>query len=202
MILLLLAWFLFYFLHSLLAATAVKAWLLHRLPACREPRYRLFYNLFAGSTLLAALWVHRQTDSPLLYQPGTGHTVAAICLLAAGAGVLLAAFRNFRLRSFAGLEREDYSALVTGGIHRLIRHPLYTGTALLLLGWCLQDPLLKNFLLLALTLLYIGVGSRLEEHKLLQLYGEAYRQYRQQVPAFLPHLFGLLLILQANQYPV
>jgi hypothetical protein len=30
------------------------------------------------------------------------------------------------------------------------------------------------------------IGSRLEEHKLIELYGDAYKQYRKKVPGLLP----------------
>jgi protein-S-isoprenylcysteine O-methyltransferase Ste14 len=46
--------------------------------------------------------------------------------------------------------------------------------------------------LLALNLgvtLYFIIGSRFEEDKLLDEFGEAYAEYRRRTPAFLPRLF-------------
>jgi protein-S-isoprenylcysteine O-methyltransferase Ste14 len=76
--------------------------------------------------------------------------------------------------------------LNTGGLYRFVRHPLYTFSLLFL--W-LSPVMTRNMLLLyaALTF-YIFVGALLEERKLLQTFGETYRQYREKTPFIIPFI--------------
>ena len=73
--------------------------------------------------------------------------------------------------------------LATGGLNAFVRHPLYSGLFLVL--WAR----VSNDLTLATALwgsLYLVIGSRFEERRLLRVYGEAYARYRAAVPAFVP----------------
>ncbi|MFN7037866.1 MAG: methyltransferase family protein, partial [Bellilinea sp.] len=75
----------------------------------------------------------------------------------------------------------------TWGLYRWVRHPLYTCSLLFL--WLMP---VMSWNLLALNLgvtLYFIIGSRFEEDKLLDEFGEAYAEYRRRTPAFLPRLF-------------
>jgi len=64
-----------------------------------------------------------------------------------------------------------------------VRHPWYS-LGLVLLWTRDMDPALLTSAVL--TTLYIGVGSRLEERKLIVFHGEIYRRYRGRVPALIP----------------
>jgi protein-S-isoprenylcysteine O-methyltransferase Ste14 len=75
-------------------------------------------------------------------------------------------------------------ALQTRGVYRLVRHPLYLFSLLLLwpvttmtwayLGFCVGATL------------YLGIGSLLEERRMLEAYGEVYEAYRRRVPWLIP----------------
>ena len=85
------------------------------------------------------------------------------------------------------LEITAQQALVTAGIYRSIRHPMYT--SLLLWGFA-QALLLQNWLsglggLIAFSLLYLVRVPR-EERMMLDHFGDAYRAYAAQTGRVLP----------------
>ena len=176
-------------LHSLLASPAVKRRFRDRLGPQVDRFYRLAYNAFAvlSSLPLLALLVWR--PGALLYrfrQPWTTIAVAGQLLAFA---LLVVGFRQSDVRSFLGLsqwtgEHKRAPRLVIQGLYRWVRHPLYT--AGLILIW-LTPVMTSGVLAFNLTLsLYVLVGSRLEERRLLAEFGAAYREYQQRVPPLLP----------------
>ncbi len=80
-------------------------------------------------------------------------------------------------------------ALATGGIYAHLRHPLYVGSFVILLGCCLmlQQPLLWLVLPTGFAVFYWRT-LRQEEAALAQKFGDAYRHYARAVPRFLPRL--------------
>jgi protein-S-isoprenylcysteine O-methyltransferase Ste14 len=78
-------------------------------------------------------------------------------------------------------------ALVVQGPYRYVRHPLYFGIVLLLIGWWLL--LDYSFLLLSAVLLLLWfnfVVANLEEKELRAIFGEQYEQYSREVPKIIP----------------
>ena len=66
------------------------------------------------------------------------------------------------------------------------RHPLYLGGLLIL--WC-SPVMTANLLVLYATLsVYLVIGARLEEIRLVRAFGEPYIQYQAQVPMLIPNL--------------
>jgi protein-S-isoprenylcysteine O-methyltransferase Ste14 len=77
---------------------------------------------------------------------------------------------------------EESTALVTDGVFRLSRHPMYLGMALVLTGVAiLLGSLTPWSVLLALVPLFEARFVRVEESMLEETFGEAYRAYRKQV---------------------
>jgi protein-S-isoprenylcysteine O-methyltransferase Ste14 len=75
---------------------------------------------------------------------------------------------------------ENIDHLVTTGLFSRIRHPMYAGFILWIVGWVVRDGAVVS---LAVGL--VGIGNilywrRLEERALESGYGEVYRTYRQQ----------------------
>ncbi len=76
------------------------------------------------------------------------------------------------------------TGLVTGGLYRWVRHPLYSCGLLIL--W-LVPSMTWNLLALALGLSgYILVGIQFEERRLLREFGPVYKIYRRQTPMLIP----------------
>jgi protein-S-isoprenylcysteine O-methyltransferase Ste14 len=113
-----------------------------------------------------------------------------------GTAVLLLSLWLFR-RSHADLGR-NWSAslkmrerhqLVTGGVYRYVRHPMYTSFFLLGLA---QFLLIPNWLaggagLLAVLVLYIFRVAR-EERMMAEQFGDAYRAYSEKTARIIPWL--------------
>ncbi|MFQ5343418.1 MAG: methyltransferase [Anaerolineae bacterium] len=79
-------------------------------------------------------------------------------------------------------------ALVTDGIYARVRHPQYTGLFMVIVALLIQWPTILS-LLMAPVLFWAYVRlARREEDEMEEQFGEAYRIYKAQVPAFWPRL--------------
>jgi protein-S-isoprenylcysteine O-methyltransferase Ste14 len=88
-------------------------------------------------------------------------------------GMILAIGALLQLR---GLENIDH--LVTSGLFAKIRHPMYTGFVLWILGWSIYHSAIVSLLVGLVGISNILYWRRWEERRLLARYGETYRQYR------------------------
>jgi protein-S-isoprenylcysteine O-methyltransferase Ste14 len=92
--------------------------------------------------------------------------------------------------SFVGLrqlvEEEQPGKLVTGGLYRVVRHPLYTFSLLIL--WFAPTVSVNSFIVYASLTLYILIGIFFEERKLLREFGQAYADYKSVTPMLIPGL--------------
>jgi protein-S-isoprenylcysteine O-methyltransferase Ste14 len=76
--------------------------------------------------------------------------------------------------------------LITEGLFALSRNPIFSGMILTLIGAVLIAPAVWSILFASVTILLIAVQTRFEEQHLVELHGEAYIAYAQQVGRFLP----------------
>jgi protein-S-isoprenylcysteine O-methyltransferase Ste14 len=94
------------------------------------------------------------------------------------------------LLSFAGLrqllEEEKRGSLVTGGLYRSVRHPLYTFSLLIL--WLSPSMSLNSLVVYASLTVYILIGIYFEERKLLREFGQDYADYKSSTPMLIPSL--------------
>lgn len=97
----------------------------------------------------------------------------------------LLAFRRART-TVDPMHPASASRLVTGGIYRWTRNPMYVGLLLVLLAWA---TFLANLPAFAPVVLYVAYVHRFqivpEERVLAQLFGEAYETYRRRVRRWL-----------------
>ncbi len=88
------------------------------------------------------------------------------------------------------ISTRDRASLVTHGPYRFVRHPLYTGGFLALLGagLCLQSvPLLLS---LPFLIGWLPRRASQEEANLTAAHGEAYREYAGRTGRFIPQVFA------------
>ena len=116
--------------------------------------------------------------------------VPAVLFLLMGFAMYQAAGLGFGRARAIGLpeiEPDSYSQqLITTGIRAKVRHPYYLGHFCELFGWMLGTGSLALAGMLAFTLITGAIMIRKEDHELEQRFGEAFREYRARVPAFLP----------------
>ena len=82
--------------------------------------------------------------------------------------------------------RQRHRELATTGVYARVRHPQYAGFILVMLGFLLQWPTLLTLAMFpVLVVMYVRL-ARHEEQAALAQFGDAYRDYRARVPAFIP----------------
>jgi protein-S-isoprenylcysteine O-methyltransferase Ste14 len=104
----------------------------------------------------------------------------------AAAGIALAAAALLRFRAARTtvnpLDPGKASQLVTGGVFRLSRNPMYLGLTLLLIGWALWLGSASPWVVPPLFVLVMTVAQIIpEEQALGRLFGEPYADYRRRV---------------------
>lgn len=190
-LLLLILWVVYFSLHSLFARPALKDWVGRRLPWL-SPHYRLLYSIGSVLGLLGILVYNVMISGARLLAPNDFMRYAGLMLATGGVIVIRQAFRVYSMAEFLGLKpaqpqhTADSMGLRTDGILGRVRHPIYLGTLLLVLGFWLYIPTLANLLTTGAIIVYLFVGIRLEERDLEQQFGEAYREYRKRVPMLIP----------------
>lgn len=115
----------------------------------------------------------------------TGFVCAALSLV-----LVIAAQANMGTHWRIGIDSTRSTALVTNGLFRVVRNPIFTGMLLMLFGLFLITPspwTAMGWLFLRHTL---ALQVRLEEEHLSRLHGDTYREYASRVGRFLPRLFS------------
>ncbi len=178
-------------IHSLLASLEIKDLLTRRLGAAPMRWYRLAYNLFAGLSFLPILWLAARLPDRQLYAIPLPWLALALAGQILALVLLAVGLKQTGLLDFTGLNallgrQSRPASLVTRGLYRLVRHPLYT--AGLLFIW-LAPVMTLNLLVINLSAsLYLILGALFEERKLRREFGETYRAYQAATPMLLPRL--------------
>lgn len=123
---------------------------------------------------LAGGWAGLQILAPALFLAGFGVAVA---------GVL--AFRKAQT-TLDPTKPTESSSLVTGGIYRFTRNPMYLGMTLILLGWICKMGIGFSLLSLFVFIWFISKYQIMPEEKILsEHFGSPYTDYCKQVRRWL-----------------
>lgn len=190
---------LFGVLHSLAACKPVKDWIKRQVGTrVYEGFYRLAYNVFAVFSLLpfailllffpgVTIW---QMDGVVALVFRALQVVGLIGLVVSLLQIDLGRFSGFsQLRAYLANEPLPLPAepLQTDGIYRLMRHPLYVFSLLVIWFQPTMTEALLAFNLGATA--YFLLGSRLEERRLIAVFGDEYRAYRRSIGWMFPRFW-------------
>jgi protein-S-isoprenylcysteine O-methyltransferase Ste14 len=101
-----------------------------------------------------------------------------VLLVAVGIVLNLMADKSFKERETSVKPLEESARLVTTGVFRLSRHPMYLGFVLILLGAAVLSGSMTPFLVVLVFLVFMDtVFIRFEEKKLAQTFGDAWLDY-------------------------
>lgn len=79
---------------------------------------------------------------------------------------------------FAGLRQsKSESKLITDGVYRIVRHPLYLAGIILI--FTKPEMTLLDLTAAALVSIYFITGAYIEERRLVSTFGDRYRKYQQ-----------------------
>lgn len=103
-------------------------------------------------------------------------------LLFVGIGIFIQGWREL-------YRAHKQNQLATTGLYGLVRHPQYTGLFIGLFGeGVIHWPTLFSVGLFPFIVLAYGLLARSEEKRVIQQFGEKYRDYQRRVPMFIPRI--------------
>jgi protein-S-isoprenylcysteine O-methyltransferase Ste14 len=78
--------------------------------------------------------------------------------------------------------------LITSGPYALVRHPIYTGILLAMLGSAVTLGEWRGLLAVALAFVALWLKAKLEEKWMREHFGSSYENYSRRVAALVPHI--------------
>jgi protein-S-isoprenylcysteine O-methyltransferase Ste14 len=183
-ILLTTGWIVYFALHSLLAADGMKG-SAKRVMGALFRFYRLGYAIFSTGGLVALLFFGAAIPTPYFFERTELLRYLSLVFTTFGVMTIRLAFKQFDFKSFVGFSTET-ATLKRDGILMHVRHPIISGILLITIGYFVFIPTLPTLVSCVCILVYLPIGIRLEEQKLIRTFGEEYLQYKREVPAVIP----------------
>ena len=145
-----------------------------------------FAGLTAWTTGGVLLWMYRPILLAATRPPWIAIAVG-FGLIAAEIYLFVRVERELGSRRLVGhAELTGTGEIFTGGLYAHVRHPRYTGMFCAVVGAALLAGTPHLWAVLAVWWILALIVIRLEERELAARFGQAYAEYRERVPAFLP----------------
>lgn len=140
-----------------------------------------------GLLIAAAMWAAADAGPQFALAPQLKHIAVALLIAAGATFDFLGLIAFYKSRTTINpLRPERTSALVTGGIYRITRNPMYVGMALLLLAWAVYLSALLPFAGVPVFMLYITrFQIQPEERMMEKLFGTEFLNYAARVRRWL-----------------
>ncbi len=159
----------------------------------RKPGSHGFYRFFAWECMLGLFVMNMR-----VWYVGTNTTHQIISGILFTASLFLVLFSVGLLQQFGKLdtrrddaplyEFEKTTTLVTAGVYRYIRHPMYVSLLFLCWGFFFKQPSLAGGILAVIANGFMVIAARAEEIENIRYFGEAYRKYMERTKMFVPFI--------------
>lgn len=178
--------------HSVMARPAFKTWWTGVIP---PPVERSTYVLFSSLLLFLLFWQWRSMPGVVWsVENPVGRGFLSTLYWTAWLLVILSTFMIdhfdfFGLRQVHLYLRNEPSSdrgFRSPALYRYVRHPIMLG--FIIAFWATPRMTAGHFIFALATTGYILFALRFEERDLVSVYGDAYREYKRQVPMLLPLL--------------
>ncbi len=174
--------------HSWLASWGAKGVISGKLGPALGRTYRLAYNGFAVLSFLPILALMLILPDRVLYLVAAPWRYLMVAVEVSALVLLILTLLATDTMQFVGLRQifdgERPSSLVTGGFYRWVRHPLYLFG--LVIMWFTPLMTLNSLVVVIALTIYLVIGARFEERKLLREFGAEYGEYRARTPMLIP----------------
>ena len=175
-------------------ATFVMIFVVVALPIIKKtsndsPRKKDVIFQVSGLLLLIAILV---VSLEPLYPDGlvlSPLTIVAAVMFVAGLVITVSAQATINKNYSWTLEIREGHSLVTSGLYRYVRHPIYLGTFIRIIAIPIFTSSLPGFLLGLLSLTVINYRIGLEEGMLIEEFGEEYERYMERTWRLFPYIY-------------
>jgi protein-S-isoprenylcysteine O-methyltransferase Ste14 len=143
--------------------------------------------LLVGVTLIA--WPHPHLGHWMSWQflpPGPARFASALVLVAAGLAFTVWARVQLGTNWSGSVTLKEGHELVRSGPYAIVRHPIYTGLLVALLGTAVACGELRALIGLAVVAAAFVRKLRIEERFMRESFPEQYARYSAEVPALIP----------------
>ena len=176
--------------HSVMARRQFKEWWTRIVPKSVE---RSTYVLFATLALALLCWQWRPMPAVVWHvtNPEISKAIMTISLI----GWFIVLTSTFLINHFELFGLHQVANNMAGRpmpsprfrtpfYYNFVRHPIYLG--FIIAFWSAPTMSAGHLLFAAVTTAYIFVGIALEEHDLIEVFGDEYRRYRDRVSMLVP----------------
>jgi protein-S-isoprenylcysteine O-methyltransferase Ste14 len=153
-----------------------------------------FFRFFAWELML---WILICTIRVWFKDPFSVHQIISWMLLFASIYPLVDGIYRFKVAGRINREREDPSLfgfehttkLITTGVYRYLRHPMYASLFYLNWGIAFKNPTIIILIYAGLVTIFLYITVRVEEREDLAFFGEEYREYMKHTKVFVPWIW-------------
>ena len=160
----------------------------------RSPRSHGFYRFFAWECILGLFLVNVNFwfVQPFTWNQLVSWTLLFVSFVPLGFGVRFLRTQGKQADKREGdpslYAFEKTTDLVTSGIYKYIRHPLYCSLLLLTWGILFKHITLTAAALAVTATIFLVFTAKADEAECIQFFGEQYQNYMQKTKRFIPFL--------------
>ena len=184
-------WMVFFTVHSIMASSSLKN-RINSLNPIFKSYYRLVFNIISTFLLMPIVYVYYKLPTEYLFTPTFLSQLIGVILSIVGIYIVIDGFKNYRTDEFLGTyqikNHHDFhpTKLSRAGWNGVVRHPLYFGGIILVIGLILIIPTVKLAITNLLVIGYLYIGTLWEEKKLKSEFGSTYDDYKREVSMLMP----------------
>jgi protein-S-isoprenylcysteine O-methyltransferase Ste14 len=190
MLLLTLSWLLYGVIHSFMASNYFKIFA-EKIMGKYFPFYRIIYNVLAFTLLIPVFAVQFSTKKEVFWQASDYQSITGKAIAICGVLLISKALQGYDLREFSGLDfnkGQEKNEFKSDGLLKYMRHPIYFGILIFVWGIFVSDASTRSLTSAVAVTIYLFIGIYFEEKKLIEVFGEKYEKYQQDVPMLIPLL--------------
>jgi protein-S-isoprenylcysteine O-methyltransferase Ste14 len=153
-----------------------------------------FYRFFSWECIL---WLFASNYKYWFIHPFSPNQIVSWILLVLASIVVILGAHKMRMEGKADKSRDDKNLygfekttkLITNGIFKYIRHPLYASLLYLTWGICFKHITLLHCIISNFSSVFLYITARFDEKECLGYFGDAYKIYMQKSKMFIPYFF-------------
>ena len=169
----------------LAAGTAANIFLLWRFSIVKHRPHGI-YRFFSFESIIILVFICAPVWSTA---PSGWQQIASWILLVGSIPLPVIGFYQLHVFGKPKGDIENTSMLVTTGVYRFVRHPLYLSLALLGTGIFLKHIEFRTFVFALVNLAVIIATARVEEKEMVEKFGDDYLNYIKHTKMFVPFLY-------------